>query len=210
MDMKRLLLRPALTPVLLPRIIEHEIGNSQRIIADLLDFARTRTPQKRSVGVADLVAQSLRACNVPEEVTVAVDIPQTLPSVSVDPLQLGQVLQNLVTNSVQAMPDGGVVSIGARLVRNFGLRISTLESEEVSTVPAGDSVVVSVADTGEGITPEHMRQLFQPLFTTKPKGIGLGLVVCKNIVDANGGVIEVESEPGKGATFAVWLPVHAG
>lgn len=119
-------------------------------------------------------------------------------------------LQNLITNSVQAMPDGGVVSIGARLVRNFGLRISTLESEEVSTVPAGDFVVVSVADTGEGITPENMRQLFQPLFTTKPKGIGLGLVVCKNIVDANGGVIEVESEPGKGATFAVWLPVHAG
>jgi signal transduction histidine kinase len=67
-------------------------------------------------------------------------------------------------------------------------------------------VEISVADTGEGISPENMKRLFQPLFTTKAKGIGLGLTVCRNLTEANGGRIEVASEPGAGTTFAVFLP----
>ena len=190
-------------------MIEHEIGNSQRIIADLLDFARTRTPQRRAVSAAELIKNSLGTCAVPGEVTVAVDVPQALPDLSVDPQQIGQVLQNFITNAVQAMPEGGSLSIGAREARNFKFQVSTLEKARAPTAE-GDWVAISVADTGEGIAPEHMGKLFQPLFSTKPKGVGLGLVVCKNIVDANGGWIEVESEQGKGTTFTVWLPVHAG
>ena len=89
------------------------------------------------------------------------------------------------------MPNGGSLQLAARLV-------------------SGNEMEISVTDTGEGISPENRKKLFQPLFTTKAKGIGLGLVVCKNLVEANGGRIEVESEPGKGTTFAVLLPVEGG
>jgi signal transduction histidine kinase len=80
-----------------------------------------------------------------------------------------------------------------------------LESCEVESRPM---VGIAIVDSGPGILPEHMSKLFEPLFTTKPRGIGLGLAVCKKLVDANGGRIEVQSELGKGATFKVCLPVH--
>jgi signal transduction histidine kinase len=69
-------------------------------------------------------------------------------------------------------------------------------------------MAIAIADTGVGIPPENMQKLFEPLFTTKPKGIGLGLAVSQKLVEANGGRIEVESEPGKGSSFTVYLPVH--
>jgi len=71
-------------------------------------------------------------------------------------------------------------------------------------------VEISVVDTGEGISPENMEKLFQPLFTTKTKGIGLGLVVCKNLIEANGGRIDVESRSGIGTTFTIILPCEKG
>ena len=170
-------------------IIEEEIANSRRIITDLLDFARTRLPQREATAPGDLVRQSLERCVIPESVEVAVEVPDDLPSLGVDPLQLGQVLTNFIDNAVQAMPNGGLLRIGAQ--------------------QTGNAVAVFVADSGEGISPENMKRLFQPLFTTKAKGVGLGLVVCRNLVEANGGRIEVESEVGKGTTFTVLLPAMA-
>jgi PAS domain S-box-containing protein len=170
-------------------IITHAIDDSRRIITDLLDFARTRQPQRQSVSAEELVRQSLERCSIPDNVTVTVDFPQALPSLNADPLQLEQLLTNFITNGVQAMPDGGALRVWARRADN-------------------DFVAISVADTGKGITPEHMKKLFQPLFTTKAKGVGLGLVVCRNLAEANGGRIEVESEVGKGTSFTVVLPVE--
>ena len=170
-------------------IIKQEIDNSLRIITDLLDFARTRPPQRVVVTAGELVRQSLERCLLPEQVTVTVDVPDRLPVLNVDPLQMEQVLTNLITNAVQAMPEGGALRVAARQF-------------------AGDFIAISVTDSGVGITPEHMKKLFQPLFTTKTKGIGLGLVVCKNLVEANGGRIEVESTPGQGTTFTVLLPLE--
>ena len=174
-------------------IIGAEIAHSQRIITDLLDFARTTPPRRVAVAAGELVRQSLERCGIPENVTVevAVEVPEELSMLNVDPLQMGQVLTNFITNGVQAMPDGGSLQLATRLV-------------------SGNEMEISVTDTGDGITPENRKKLFQPLFTTKPKGIGLGLVVCKNLVEANGGRIEVESEQGKGTTFAVLLPVEGG
>ena len=88
----------------------------------------------------------------------------------------------------------------------FGLR------EQIGGDESGrrSYIAISVTDTGEGISAENMKKLFQPLFTTKAKGIGLGLVVCKKLVEANGGRIVVESEPGKGTNFSVVLPVEKG
>ena len=176
-------------------IIEKEIDNSLRIITDLLDFARTRTPQKKAVAARELTDESLGRCAIPENIDLQTEIPDNLPLLRVDPLQMGLVLTNFITNAVQAMPDGGALRIAARRVLSPDSKFD------------GDFVEISVADTGEGITPENMKKIFQPLFTTKAKGIGLGLVVCKNLVDANGGRIEVESEPGKGTTFMVALKV---
>ncbi|KAF0215124.1 MAG: integral membrane sensor signal transduction histidine [Geobacteraceae bacterium] len=189
-------------------IIKKEIDNSQRIITDLLDFARTKTPQVKAVTAHELLNECLGRCAVPENVELRTELPETLPALKVDPLQMGQVLQNLITNGVQAMPIGGALSISAKKVRG---RTAGSRSEERGTRTTSNLepafIEISVTDTGEGISPDGMKRLFQPLFTTKPKGIGLGLTVCKNLTEANGGKIEVESRLGEGTTFTVILPV---
>jgi signal transduction histidine kinase len=113
-------------------------------------------------------------------------LPPDLPPVIVDPQQIGQVLENLVTNAYQAMPDGGNLTIEAR---------------------ASDGQVwLSVTDTGVGIAEENMAKLFDPLFSTKSRGVGLGLAVSKMLAEANGGTIEVESVEGRGSKFTLTLP----
>lgn len=192
-------------------MIKSEVDNSQRIISDLLDFSRTRTPQPRVISASELITQTLGKCVVPEGVTVDVDIPEALPPVRVDPFQMGQVFQNLITNAVQAMPEGGALRISARKAHGSQLMAhsKTDANRELSAkncVLEGDSVEISLKDTGQGISPENTKKLFQPLFTTKAKGIGLGLTVCKRLTEANGGRIAFESELGRGTAFTVNLP----
>jgi signal transduction histidine kinase len=182
-------------------MIKNEIDNSQRIITDLLDFSRTKSPQAKAVPAGELVYDSLDRCVVPENVELKTELPDMLPLIKVDPLQMGQVFQNLITNAVQAMADGGTLRIAAQLAQG---------TDEKNMKTDTDFVEISVNDTGEGISPEGMKRLFQPLFTTKAKGIGLGLTVCKNIVEANGGRIEVESCLGQGTTVTVSMPVFDG
>jgi PAS domain S-box-containing protein len=180
-------------------IIKHEIDTSLRIITDLLDFARTKTPHIKAVAARALIDESLGRCTVPENVEIQTQIPDNLPLLSLDPLQMGQVLQNLITNGIQAMPGGGTLRVGVHF----------------AGAPAGEPsrqefIEITITDNGEGISPENMKKLFQPLFTTKAKGIGLGLVVCKNLVEANGGKIEVARESGGGMVFTVLLPIPGG
>ena len=200
-------------------IIGTEIARSQLIITDLLDFARTTPPRRVAATAGELVRQSLERCSIPENVTVevAVEVPDELSMLNVDPLQMGQVLTNFITNGVQAMPNGGSLRLATRLVSGNGPGNGKRAAERgmVPDSPAPvpekkDFIEISVTDTGDGISPENRKKLFQPLFTTKARGIGLGLVVCKNLAEANGGQIEVESDPGKGTTFAVLLPVGEG
>ncbi len=193
-------------------IIKKEIGNSLRIITDLLDFARTKTTQTTTVAVRELIDGSLEKCTIPKSVAVQLDIPDPSLVVSVDLFQMMQVFENLITNAAQAMPAGGDLRISARHIQG-----STLEAQgskgnkdehQTSDIrPAPDFVEISIKDTGEGISPENMEKLFQPLFTTKTKGIGLGLVVCKNLTEANGGRIEVQSRLGRGTSFILTLPI---
>ena len=169
-------------------IIKSEIAGSERIVTDLLDSVRTKPPQPEAVDLAELLGQTLRKCTVPASVTVQLDIPATLPPLRVDQLQIHQVFRNLISNGVEAMPEGGTLEIRAGENRQEG------------------TVTVSVRDSGIGITPEQLGKIFQPLFTTKARGIGLGLVVVKNLTQANGGSIQVQSEAGKGSVFSVILP----
>ncbi|TAN39522.1 MAG: sensor histidine kinase [Nitrospirae bacterium] len=196
-------------------IIKGEVNTSQRIITDLVDFTRTRVPQKDLVAADQIIRQSLGVCTIPPNISLQVAVPDALPPVMADPLQLGQVFQSLITNAVQAMPAGGELKIQAKQV--YGTQPMAQDPTDTggersaeSHEPNADSIAISVTDTGAGIPPENMNKLFQPLFTTKARGIGLGLPVAKNLIEANGGTIAVESQWGKGTTFTVILPCERG
>ncbi len=167
--------------------ISSEVDRSTKIVSDLLDFSSVKSIGKEEIAITDLIARILEKQPAPENIEIITTIPSDLPPVFVDPLQIRQVFDNLITNAYQAMPEGGKLTIETK-------------AEE-------DKAHVSVADTGGGISQENMEKLFEPLFTTKARGIGLGLAVSKNLVEANGGSIEVESEEGKGSTFIVILPI---
>ena len=172
-------------------MIEHEVHNAEKIITDLLDFARVKSVDRELLAVPGLVHGVLARFPVPESITTVLELPADLPEVFVDPRQMEQVLGNLTVNACQAMKDGGEL---------------TISGDQVSA--SGEQWVrIHVRDTGTGITPDNMKKLFEPLFTTKLKGIGLGLAVSRKLVEANGGRIEVESEAGKGSTFTLYLPV---
>lgn len=169
-------------------IIKDEIGDAERIVSDLLDAVRTKPPHPEEVNVAERIGQTLRKCAVPAAVNVRLDIPPTLPLVRVDPMHLHQVLWNLISNAVEAMPHGGALEIRAD---------ADADAKTVS---------ISIRDSGTGMTAEQQGKLFQPLFTTKARRIGLGLVVVKNLTQINGGSVAVQSEVGKGSVFSVTLP----
>lgn len=168
-------------------IITSEARNSERIISDLLDFARSRPPELAGVELHPLVSGILKKYPPPENIQLNNEISGELLPAFADPQHLELALGNLITNAYQAMPEGGwlIVSASAQ----------------------GDRVRISVIDTGCGIPEESMNKLFEPLFTTRPQGIGMGLAVTKNLVEANGGSIEIKSEVGKGSTFSIVLPI---
>jgi PAS domain S-box-containing protein len=171
-------------------MIEQEVHTAQKIITDLLDFARVTTADRQPVSVPKIVQRTLERFPAPASVQVSIIIPADLPEAYTDPLHMEQVLGNLVVNACQAMPDGGKLTISATHHKKL--------------------LAIAVKDTGTGITPENMQKLFEPLFTTKITGIGLGLAVSKKLAEANGGRIDVRSKAGKGSTFTLYLPVKEG
>jgi len=176
--------------------IEREAHISAKIVADLLDFTRIESTQRESVSIPDLIRQTLERLPAPDSVQVELDLPDNLPASELrayaDPQQVIQVLSNLVLNAYQAVS----------LTKDGKLTIAS----DVQ----GETICIAVQDNGVGISPENAEKIFEPLFTTKTKGIGLGLAVCKKLIEANGGKIEVESDgvPGKGSIFTVWLPIQ--
>jgi PAS domain S-box-containing protein len=172
-------------------ILSRQVRKSGKIVSDLLDFSRTRlteTTEREKVIVSTLVTRVLAEHPLPDSIDVSTQIDTDLPPVWVNPQQIEQVLTNLVTNACQAMLDGGELTISA----------TTQE----------DEVAISVRDTGCGISLENLTKLFEPLFTTKAKGFGLGLAVSRNLLQTNGGHIEVESKEGEGTIFTVTLPTQ--
>lgn len=171
-------------------LIQRETRRADKIINDLLEFSRNQSVNQEPVAAQALIQEILRHYPPEEGTEVSIMFPAGLPLLYADACQITQVLGNLVVNAYQAMPAGGKLTLSARL-------------------EAG-KVGISIQDTGSGILPENMQKLFEPLFTTKLKGIGLGLVVSKKLVEANGGKIEVQSKPGTGSNFTVWLPAWDG
>lgn len=172
-------------------IIKSETHNAENIITDLLDFSRSKEPEKKPVQVSELVRKSLERYPAPGYIQVDVHLTEGLPPAWVDARQIDQVLGNLLVNAYQAMPQGG------------SLRI---EGQQELHKDA-EYIALRVIDNGLGITEADMAHLFEPLFTTKARGIGLGLTTSKNLVELNDGWMTVESREGQGTAFSVFLPV---
>lgn len=169
-------------------ILRTQITLSETIVSNLLDLARIRAPEKSPVLIPELIEGQVRRLGGTQRATIAVEFPPDLPPVLADEVQVGQIVFNVLTNAVQAMGEaGGMLTVRAR---------STPDS----------TVRVDFADTGPGIPAHEIEQVFEPLFTTRARGIGLGLTVSRQMARANGGDLIVVSRPGQGATFTLILP----
>jgi two-component system, cell cycle sensor histidine kinase and response regulator CckA len=164
----------------------------------LLTFARGGAPVKRPVSVARLVEESLLLSLNGTNVRSVVDIPASVHAIEVDEGQLSQAFNNIIINAVQAMPAGGTITVRAENV--------IMSSSKCATTPKSEFVRISFSDQGEGIPKSILSKIFDPYFTTKPTGTGLGLASVHSIIQKHGGVISLDSEPGKGTTFTICLP----
>ncbi|MGD0214235.1 MAG: ATP-binding protein [Terriglobales bacterium] len=171
-----------------------EIDNLKTIIGRFSEFSKMPQPQRRSTQLNDVVASVLRVFHAQlqvddkqkNQIAVHTELAATLPEISADPDLLHRALQNLVLNAIDAMPQGGVLTI----------RTATL----------GDRIELSVSDTGSGLTSEECERLFTPYYTTKQHGTGLGLAIVQSVVSDHGGKISVASTKEKGTTFRIELP----
>ena len=167
-------------------IIHDEVQRANQIITDLLDYARIRVPVRRPTSIGSLVEQALDGQMLPPTVSVVRRLPE-LPRVAVDGDQLRGALYNIIRNAIEAMNDGGTLTIDADL--------------------RDGSIIVRIADTGEGIPSDVRSRLFEPLVTTKPLGLGLGLVTARTLIEGQGGAITLVEQDGPGACFEISLPL---
>ena len=167
--------------------IEEQLTYVNKIVQDLQDYAKTPKPQLQETDLEKAVQDVLSSMNISETITVSTTIETGFPKINIDPLYLQRVLTNLTSNAVQAMPKGGKIAITA-----------TCKDKKI---------LITVADTGEGIPDDVKDKLFKPLFTTKAKGQGLGLAVVKKLTEALNGKVTVESQVGKGTQFTVEFPM---
>jgi signal transduction histidine kinase len=170
-------------------IMEKNINSADRIISDLLDFGRNKMGVLEMIDLNMVLERALANLSIPENIKVITKL-EKIPKMPLDPESIQRVFVNIIQNAVAAMPKGGKLTVGIS--------------------KSGDSVEISFKDSGVGIPHENMQKLFTPLFTTKAKGLGLGLAICKQIVEGHHGDIEVKSEPGEGALFTVRLPILSG
>jgi signal transduction histidine kinase len=167
-------------------IIDSEIGSADRIIGNMLEMACDRAPARQAVDLGQLVGEVLAAAREAKGIRCRVALTPDPFLVHADPGQLRQVVANLLTNAAQAMESGGEWSVEAT------------RDQETDTI--------LFRDTGPGIPPEVRENLFEPLVTTRAAGIGLGLTICRQIVERHGGTIDVVDHEGEGAMFRVRLP----
>jgi PAS domain S-box-containing protein len=175
---------------------------ASELTVQLLTFARGGAPVRRAETIADILRESARLVLAGRNVAAAFRVPEGVRAVSVDAGQMNQVFNNLTLNAAQAMPGGGTIT--------YTVENAALGEGEIAGLAAGDYVRVSVADEGTGIAAENVGRIFDPYFTTREDGVGLGLSSAYSIVKRHGGHIAVSSVPGRGTTFRIWLPAAAG
>ncbi len=165
--------------------MQNAIFHANRIVEDLLEYSRTAGLKKIKLQLKSVVESSLASVLIPKNVTVTMKLEDA--EIYGDSTRLMRVFQNLTSNAVDAMPDGGSLTLTSEVGQK--------------------EVTLNIADTGAGIGEENLALLFTPFFTTKSKGLGLGLAICKRLVEAHGGRIDVKSKVGEGTTISVTLPL---
>ena len=164
----------------------------------LLTFAKGGAPVKKTASIVELLTDSANFALRGSNVRCCFDISNTLWPAEMDAGQISQVIHNLVLNADQAMPDGGAIFIGAdNLVKT---------RHDTVPLPQGNYIHISIRDNGVGIPGEHLPRIFDPYFTTKKKGSGLGLAISYSVIKNHNGCITIESTPGEGSTFHIFLP----
>ena len=172
-------------------VAKGEIARLDYIVTQFLQAIRPTPPQKKMVSLNDITRETLELLRPEMEnrgQTIEEKLARQLPSAPLDPAQIKQVLVNLIKNAMQAMTRGGRLT--------------------VQSGSGTDAIWVSIADTGCGIPQQQLNLIYEPFFTTKKKGSGLGLMIVQRIVREHGGHISLESNVGQGTTFRIWLPLH--
>lgn len=168
-------------------LIEADIEYANKIITDLLEYSREVHLELTETNPKTIMTETLRLIKAPENIQI-INQTEPEPKVKIDIEKMTRVFHNLITNAIDAMPNGGKLTIASRKTNS--------------------NVEFIFKDTGIGITKEKLKKIFTPFFTTKAKGMGLGLPICKQIVEAHGGKISVESVAGEGTTFTLTLPTE--
>jgi signal transduction histidine kinase len=170
--------------------VKAEIIRLNRLVGDFLSFGKPMRLHPRPCAIGELVGEVVAVVDHKardQGIAIATEVEPGLPSLVADPELLKTCLLNLLINAVDAMPKGGVVA--------------------VSVARDGDALVTVVTDTGQGMTPDEIRSAFEPYFSTKETGVGLGLALTRKIVEDHGGTVELESVPGRGTTARIRLPL---
>jgi two-component system sensor histidine kinase HydH len=174
-------------------VMVREVDRLNRVISELLEFARPSELKLKQKNIKELLEHSVRLVQQDAKsnnIEIDLAVSDGLPSALLDPDRFSQALLNLYLNAIQAMDEGGVLSVK-----------STLGEE--------GEIKVEIADTGAGINPNDLNKVFDPYFTTKTKGTGLGLAIVHKIIEAHNGEIRIRSAPGKGTVFTLLIPISA-
>jgi PAS domain S-box-containing protein len=186
-------------------VIRKTCERAASLTSQLLAFSRRQVLQPRVVDLNDIVSETEKMLRrvIGEDVALDLNLSENLAHIKADPAQLVQIVMNLAINARDAMPDGGTLTIATETV-------NVVEKLPACKAPLTSCVALSVSDTGTGMDEETRSHIFEPFFTTKPlgKGTGLGLSTVYGIVQQSGGCISVDSQPGAGTTFTIYLPVH--
>jgi signal transduction histidine kinase len=166
------------------RVINEEVNNLQNLVNAFSGFAKMPEARPEIYNLNEQLQEISEQYSDNTDLTLKLD--DSLNSIYADPMQIKQVLVNLVQNAIQASPDGAPLAISTEVI--------------------GQRCHIRVIDSGPGITPEDLTKIFEPYFTTKKKGTGLGLAISRRIIQQHGGDIRVESRVGEGSTFEIWLP----
>jgi signal transduction histidine kinase len=166
--------------------IERAIDYSNKIIDDLLEYSREIKLDRTGTNPESMLEKTLCCVEIPAGIRV-VDETETEPRMEVDAERMKRVFINIIRNAFDAMPNGGMLKIRSQKMK--------------------DHVTFSFADTGTGMDKQTLQRIWTPLFTTKAKGMGFGLSICKRIIDAHGGKVSIESNVGKGTTVVITIPI---
>lgn len=183
---------------------EAACSRASELTSKLLSFSKYSYPQKKDVDILSILEESLSLSVPQKSIFTSIDAEPNISRVSADEVQMVQVFNNLFINAKQAMNGRGSIFIRVNNYRNEEGR--SLRKPRIQPIPLADYVMVSIRDTGSGISSEQINYLFDPYFTTKEQGNGLGLTVVYALIKKHGGEIQVESSPGKGTTFTIYLP----